>query len=114
MVTTDEIGQVPLFAALWAADRERLSRACADIRLAGGEYAVHEGDERALFAILAGRIEVVKLVDGIERGALKRHPSERIIDGQVPETTPLKRERESPRGRRTRSQGTKSSSEGPR
>ena len=52
MVTTDEIAEVPLFAALSAADRERLSRTAADISLAAGEYAVHEGDERALFVVL--------------------------------------------------------------
>src|SRR4051812_40272223 len=66
MVTTDEIAEVPLFADLSAPARERLSRTSADISLAAGEYAVHEGDERALFAVLDGRIEVVKLVDGIE------------------------------------------------
>ena len=42
-------------------------RAAADITLAPGEYAAHEGGERALFAVLDGRIEAVKLVDGIER-----------------------------------------------
>ena len=60
MVTTDEIAEMPLFAALSAADRERLSRTSADISLAAGEYAVHEGDERALFVVLEGKIEVVK------------------------------------------------------
>jgi thioredoxin reductase (NADPH) len=66
-VTTEEIAQVPLFASLSAADRQRLSQSCADIRLAAGEYAVHDGEERALFAVLEGRIEVVKQIDGIER-----------------------------------------------
>ncbi|MBA2644993.1 MAG: pyridine nucleotide-disulfide oxidoreductase, partial [Solirubrobacterales bacterium] len=60
MVTTDEIGQVELFAALDFAQREQLSRAAADVRLVAGEYAAHEGAERALFAVLEGRIEPVK------------------------------------------------------
>jgi thioredoxin reductase (NADPH) len=84
MVTTDEIAEIPLFAALPAADRERLSRTSADIRLAAGEYAVHEGDVRALFAVLEGRIEVVKLVDGIERVLGERLPG--AIYGEVPIT----------------------------
>ena len=84
MVTSDEIAQVPLFAALTAADRERLSRACADIRLSAGEYAVHEGEDRALFTVLEGRIEVVKLVDGIERVLGERLPG--TIFGEVPIT----------------------------
>ena len=82
MVTPDEIAQVPLFASLSPGDRERLSRACADIRLAAGEYAVHEGEERALFVVLEGRIAVVKLVDGIERVLGERVPG--AIFGEVP------------------------------
>jgi thioredoxin reductase (NADPH) len=84
MVTTDEIAQVPLFASLPTADRERLSLASADIRLAPGEYAVHEGDERALFAVLEGRIEVVKLLDGVERILGERLPGATF--GEVPIT----------------------------
>jgi thioredoxin reductase (NADPH) len=84
MVTSDEIAQVPLFASLTADDRERLSRASADIRLSAGEYAVHEGEDRALFTVLEGRIEVVKMVDGIERVLGERVPG--TIFGEVPIT----------------------------
>ena len=84
MVTTEEIAEMPLFAALSPADRERLSRTSADISLAAGEYAVHEGDERALFVVLEGRIEVVKLVDGIDRVLGERVPG--AIFGEVPIT----------------------------
>ena len=82
MVTTEEIGGITLFAALDPAQREQLSRAAADIRLTAGEYAVHEGGERALFAVLEGRIEPVKLIDGIERVVGERHP--RDVFGEVP------------------------------
>ena len=54
MVTADEIAGVTIFAELGEPARERLSRAAADITLQPGEYAVHEGGERALFAVLAG------------------------------------------------------------
>ncbi len=84
MVTSEEIADVPLFASLTAADRERLSRACADVRLAAGEYAVHEGEERALFVVLEGHIDVVKVVDGIERVLGERVPG--AIFGEVPIT----------------------------
>ena len=76
MVTTDEIGRISAFAALGPAERERLSRAVADISLVPGEYAVHEGGERALFAVLEGRIEAIKLVDGIERVVGQRRPGD--------------------------------------
>jgi thioredoxin reductase (NADPH) len=81
-VTTEEIGRVGLFAGLDPAQREELSRAAADISLAAGEYAAHEGGERALYAVLEGRIEPVKNVDGIERVVGERHPGE--IFGEVP------------------------------
>src|SRR5687767_5094619 len=82
MVTADEIGSIAIFAGLSEADRERLARAAADLTLAPGEYAAHEGAERALFAVLDGRIEAVKLVDGIPRVVGGREVGE--IFGEVP------------------------------
>jgi thioredoxin reductase (NADPH) len=82
MVTAEEIGAVALFAALGLAERDRLARAAADINLPPGEYAAHEGDEQALFAVLEGRIEVVKLVDGIPRVIGVRSRGE--VFGEVP------------------------------
>src|SRR5438477_12114214 len=84
MVTTDEIGEISVFAVLGPAERERLSRAAADVSLVPGEYAAHEGGERALFAVLRGRIEPVKLVDGIERVLGER--GEGDVFGEVPIT----------------------------
>jgi thioredoxin reductase (NADPH) len=84
MVTADEIAGVTIFAPLGAAERERLSRAAADITLMPGEYAAPEGGERALFGLLDGRIEAVKLVDGIERVVGERHPGD--VFGEVPIT----------------------------
>ncbi len=82
MVTNEEIGRVTLFADLGAPEAEQLSRAAADISLAPGEYAAHEGDDRALFAVLEGRIEAVKLTDGIERVVGQRHAGD--VFGEVP------------------------------
>lgn len=47
MLTLDDVRAVPLFANLSDADLDRLVRTCADIHLNAGEYAVHEGGERA-------------------------------------------------------------------
>lgn len=82
MVTTDEIGRVPLFAGFDTAARERVARAAGDISLVPGEYAAPEGSERALFAVIEGRIEPVRLVDGLERVLGERHPGD--IFGEVP------------------------------
>src|SRR6476646_10091865 len=84
MVTADEIASVPLFAELPEAERERLSQVAADIHLLPGEWAVSEGDERALFAVLEGHVEVVKDFDGIPRVLGNRHPGD--IFGEVPMT----------------------------
>jgi thioredoxin reductase (NADPH) len=82
MVTAEEIGAIALFAALSESERERVCRAAADISLTPGEFAAHERDDRALFAVLEGRIEAVKTVDGIERVVGERHPGD--IFGEVP------------------------------
>jgi len=82
MLTIDEIRAVPLFSTLAEADLDRLAQTSADMHLGAGEFAVHEGGECALFAVLAGQIEVVKLIDGIERTLGWRTPG--TIFGEVP------------------------------
>ena len=82
MLTIDDVAAVPLLSPLPAAVLERLARTSADIHLAAGEFAVHEGGERALFAVLTGRIEVVKTFDGVERTLGWRVPG--TIFGEVP------------------------------
>jgi thioredoxin reductase (NADPH) len=76
LVTSDEIGRVRVFAGLEPVDRERLCRVAADISLVPGEYAVHEGDQPALLGLLEGRIEAVRLVDGVERVIGERRPGD--------------------------------------
>src|SRR4051794_22904709 len=84
MVTAEDIRKIRLFEGLGGMACERLSRAAADISLGAGEYAANEGDEGALFALLDGQIEAVKVVDGIDRVVGERHPGD--IFGEVPIT----------------------------
>ena len=84
MITADDIRAVTVFAALAPEHCERLAKAAADITLLAGEYAANEGAERALFAVLEGRIEATKLVDGVERIVGERKPGD--IFGEVPVT----------------------------
>jgi thioredoxin reductase (NADPH) len=82
VVTAEEISRIEVFAMLDADEKERLARRAADVGLVPGEYAANEGEDRALFAVLEGRIEVVKLVDGIDRVVGERLPGD--VFGEVP------------------------------
>ena len=84
MITAEEVGRVEVFSGLSEEDREKVARAAADITLQAGEYAAYEGGERALFALLEGRIEAVKLVSGVDRVVGERSPGD--IFGEVPIT----------------------------
>jgi hypothetical protein len=57
MLTIDDVRSIPLFSTLAASELERLAETSADL-LSAGEFAVHEGDDRALYAVLAGKLEV--------------------------------------------------------
>ena len=82
MLTIDDVRAIPLFSTLAEPELERLARTSADMHLGAGEFAVHEGGDRALYAVLAGKIEVVRLFDGIERTLGWRVPG--AIFGEVP------------------------------
>lgn len=83
MLTLDEIRSVPLFANLDTPELDLIRRSAADIRLGTGEYVVHEGEsERLLFAVIAGKIEVVKAMDGVERTLGFRNTGQ--IFGEIP------------------------------
>ena len=59
MLTIDDVRSIPLFSTLALAELERLAETSADLHLGAGEFAVHEGGDRALYAVLTGKIEVV-------------------------------------------------------
>ena len=82
MITAAELSAIPLFADLTPEQLAFLARAVEDIPLLPGEYAVHEGDERALFVVVDGRVDLTKEVNGVERVIGPRGPGE--IYGEVP------------------------------
>lgn len=82
MLTIEEVKSIPLFSTLGENELERLVRTSADLHLAAGEFAVPEGGERALFAVLSGRIQVIKTFDGVERTLGFRLPG--TVFGEVP------------------------------
>ena len=76
MVTPEEVAKVDVFASLSRPLQEQLARVAADVPLSPGDYAIHEGDERALFAVLEGIVEPVKLTDGVPRVIGRREPGQ--------------------------------------
>src|SRR5215831_3020261 len=82
MIEGSDLAAAPLLSKVAAEDLDRVARSAADVRLGAGEYAVHEGDERALYVVLAGHVEVTKAIDGIERVIGKRVPGQ--IFGEIP------------------------------
>jgi thioredoxin reductase (NADPH) len=83
VLTIDDVAAIPLFSTLQGPELELLATTSADIHLRAGEYVVHEGGtERALFAVLAGKMEVVRLIDGVERTLGWRVPG--TIFGEIP------------------------------
>jgi thioredoxin reductase (NADPH) len=82
LITAEDVGRVPLFADLDLSTLLHVARMAADITLAPGEYAAEEGSDGALFAVLDGRIEAVKSVDGIDRVVGERHVGD--LFGEVP------------------------------
>jgi thioredoxin reductase (NADPH) len=84
MLTAEDVTAIPLFSGLSHDARERLAQAAADLHLRPGEYAVHEGEERALYAVLSGKIEVTKRMEGGEKSIGWRLPG--TIFGEVPIT----------------------------
>lgn len=82
MITLEDLPAVDAFASVPREELARLAQAAGDLRLGSGDYAVHEGEERSLYVVLSGRIEVTKSVDGIERVIGVRAPGQ--VFGEVP------------------------------
>ena len=82
MLTPEELAAIPIFSTLSPVALADVARAAADIHLNAGEYAVYEGEPPALFVVLKGTIEVIKLVDGVERKIGARLPGK--LFGEVP------------------------------
>jgi thioredoxin reductase (NADPH) len=84
MLTVDDIRSIALFEHLPESELARVAEIAADIHLSPGEWAVAEGGERAIYGVLAGKIEVVKRIDGVERRLGWRVPG--TMFGEVPMT----------------------------
>ncbi|MFN8422114.1 MAG: FAD-dependent oxidoreductase [Anaerolineae bacterium] len=82
MITSADLASIPLFAGVPGDALAHVAQKAADLRLAAGDYAAHTGDERALYVVLEGKLEVLKIVDGLER-RIGRRPAGDVF-GEIP------------------------------
>lgn len=82
MITPAELHAIPLFEKLGEDELEYLAQNVADIHVLPGEYVVHEGEGRALIVTVEGKLEVMKVVEGVERVVGVRKPGD--LFGEVP------------------------------
>ena len=67
MFSAQELRAIPFLSTLADRELEYLAGAVADIHVLAGEYVIHESESPALFVAMEGRLEVTKIIDGIER-----------------------------------------------
>jgi len=67
MITVDDLHAVPLFKELPDGEAATVASRLADVRLREGEWLLHEGEQASFFMLLEGRLELFKVVHGIER-----------------------------------------------
>ena len=82
MITVDLLRPCPLFATLPATELETLAARGADIRLRAGDWLIHEGELPSFFVLIEGRIEVRKVIHGIDRLLTTYGPGDYF--GEVP------------------------------
>jgi thioredoxin reductase (NADPH) len=66
MITVQTLRQIPLFASASDNELARIASRSADVRVLAGEWVLHEGEAPAFFALLEGRLEILKNVGRAE------------------------------------------------
>lgn len=67
MITAPELRSIPLFATLPDREAAALTARLADVHLRAGDWLLHEGEQPSFFMVIAGMLEVRKVVHGAER-----------------------------------------------
>jgi thioredoxin reductase (NADPH) len=64
MITSSDLAQIPVFAAVDELERQRLARRAADIHLNPGDWLMREGEEPSFFVVLEGTLDAIKNIAG--------------------------------------------------
>jgi thioredoxin reductase (NADPH) len=82
MITKEELAKVPLFSQLGDRELQYIADTVPDIHVIPGEYLIHEGDDRSLLVTIEGKLEITKIMDGVERAIGVRLPGQ--LFGEIP------------------------------
>jgi thioredoxin reductase (NADPH) len=82
MITVDLLRRCPLFEKLPTPELETLAARGADVRLRAGDWLIHEGELPSFFVLIEGRIEVRKVIHGVDRLLTTYEPGDYF--GEVP------------------------------
>ena len=82
MITAEALTRIPLFAFLPADERASLAARAADVRLQQDEWLLQEGQTAAFFALLEGKLSVIKSVSGRDHQLITYGPGDYF--GEVP------------------------------
>jgi thioredoxin reductase (NADPH) len=82
MITAEALTRIPLFACLPADERASLAARAADVRLQQDEWLLQEGQSAAFFALLEGKLSVIKSVSGRDQQLTTYGPGDYF--GEVP------------------------------
>ncbi len=74
MITAETLRAIPLFAALPTSEQAVIASRTAEVTLQDGEWLIHEGETASFFALVSGRLAVMKSSAGVDR----------VIDTYVP------------------------------
>src|SRR5688572_6349692 len=82
MITAESLTRIPLFACLPETERASLAARAADVRLQQDEWLIVEGQTAAFFALLDGKLAVVKSIGGHDHELTTFAPGDYF--GEVP------------------------------
>jgi thioredoxin reductase (NADPH) len=66
MITTEDLRTVPLFANIPESELDSIASRAADVQLQSNEWVVQEGETPSFFALLSGKLAVLKLAGSDE------------------------------------------------
>jgi thioredoxin reductase (NADPH) len=82
MIVASELRDLPIFACLNEAERQRFAERAADVRLEAGEWLIREGEVASFFVLLEGRVQLLKDILGRSKELYDYKPGD--FFGEIP------------------------------